>query len=815
MILDSIVLENIRSYSKEKIEFPKGITLFEGDIGSGKSSVLMGIEFALFGLGSQKAESLLSKKATEGSVTLSFEVDGQKYEIKRKLKRKGGSVTQDARGSYLMSDGESEPLSPTELKQRVLQILNFNEPGDPHSESRIFRYAVFTPQEEMKQVLRDPRRRLETIRRAFGVEDYKTAVENAKSLSSGLKTQMAVFQERFSKIDENEKELEEMKTTFKNLGKILSNLDVEKNKIQTDVEKLEDDKTKLQKKEKNKIELESKNESIQSKIESHESLLESYDEQIEVKMDELDDIKSQLSDIKKIKKPTDKTLPEIEKVITKFSKIRDGIISLKSKKGHLDVDITRLEKFLGPKTRFTAKQCQEKIIDHKKRFEQTSKELEGLEEQIEKQKEVKIKAESQIETLKEKLDNVAKLGATCPYCDHKLTKDHIKKLEKERKEKLVKNEKVLEDSEKKLAELLSEQDGVNITVTFNHDAVQEIEGYLPNLREWHEKSGNIITLQNELKVAQAQIVISEEKSFPNDGRFENPVEYMRSLRDVLVEYHNASKQNDDLEKRQNSAESIVSKNKNLKSQVGEKISQLQKDIKEIQTKLKSFVGLDEKISKVDDKLAEKNETLSETKEMIVENKTNQRNFKDQITKLKEEISQAEKWQVKHAKFSNYFDWLREFFIPTVEQIEKQVLLSIQQNFNEIYRRWYSILIDDSTKESRIDEEFTPIIEQDGYEQDVDYLSGGEKTSIALAYRLTLNSMMRQETDSLKSNLLILDEPTDGFSKTQLSKVRDVLQELKSQQIILVSHEKELETYVDNIFQITKQDGVSQVVRLSN
>ena len=83
MILNSIELENIRSYTKEKIEFPKGITLFEGDIGSGKSSVLMAIEFALFGLGSQKPEALLSKKATDGSVTLNFEVDGTKYEIKR------------------------------------------------------------------------------------------------------------------------------------------------------------------------------------------------------------------------------------------------------------------------------------------------------------------------------------------------------------------------------------------------------------------------------------------------------------------------------------------------------------------------------------------------------------------------------------------------------------------------------------------------------------------------------------------------------------------------------------------------------------
>ena len=54
MILNSIMIENIRSYNEEVIDFPRGITLFEGDIGSGKSTILMGIEFALFGLGSQK-----------------------------------------------------------------------------------------------------------------------------------------------------------------------------------------------------------------------------------------------------------------------------------------------------------------------------------------------------------------------------------------------------------------------------------------------------------------------------------------------------------------------------------------------------------------------------------------------------------------------------------------------------------------------------------------------------------------------------------------------------------------------------------------
>ena len=60
---------------------------------------------------------------------------------------------------------------------------------------------------------------------------------------------------------------------------------------------------------------------------------------------------------------------------------------------------------------------------------------------------------------------------------------------------------------------------------------------------------------------------------------------------------------------------------------------------------------------------------------------------------------------------------------------------------ETYRNWFKILIDDNSKDSRLDEDFTPILEQDGYEQDFYNLSGGEKTSISLAYRLSLNTMM--------------------------------------------------------------------------
>jgi DNA repair protein SbcC/Rad50 len=63
---------------------------------------------------------------------------------------------------------------------------------------------------------------------------------------------------------------------------------------------------------------------------------------------------------------------------------------------------------------------------------------------------------------------------------------------------------------------------------------------------------------------------------------------------------------------------------------------------------------------------------------------------------------------------------------------------------------------------------------------------------------------------MESNLLILDEPTDGFSKEQLLKVQDILIELECPQVIIVSHEQELESFADQIFRVSKEHGVSTI-----
>ncbi len=312
------------------------------------------------------------------------------------------------------------------------------------------------------------------------------------------------------------------------------------------------------------------------------------------------------------------------------------------------------------------------------------------------------------------------------------------------------------------------------------------------------------------KLGQIEAKIKEIEGSKNEKYGQNPVEYLTRLKDELTEFENSTEQMKQILESRKKIEEKMSQRQVEAESLEEKITQKETEFASTQYLLESFDDTARKALELEAEQRSLRDSINELAGSLAASREKQSNEQEKIAEKEKKISESKKWQEKFKKVSEVKEWLEEFFIPTISQIEKQVLLSILQNFNETYTRWYSILVEDPTKESKIDENFTPIVNQDGYDQDISFLSGGEKTSVALAYRLTLNSLMRKETESMKSNLLILDEPTDGFSKNQLAKIRELLDELKSEQIILVSHEKELETYVDNIFQISKENGISKI-----
>jgi len=211
MLVRSIILRNIRSYNsgdEARLDLPEGVVLLEGDIGSGKSTLLYALGFALFGFSDMKGAHLLSEGRKDGSVSVTFESDGADYTIDRRLKVKGDEVVQDE--CHITSGGERVRLSPSDLKERVVSILGFNEPTHPKAESLVYRYAVFTPQEQMKEILiQNPEARLHVIRRVLGAQSYQVAAENSelverriKEISFGLKKSSEDLEEKKERVRE-------------------------------------------------------------------------------------------------------------------------------------------------------------------------------------------------------------------------------------------------------------------------------------------------------------------------------------------------------------------------------------------------------------------------------------------------------------------------------------------------------------------------------------------------------------------------------------------------------------------------------------
>ncbi|HTZ42162.1 MAG TPA: AAA family ATPase [Candidatus Omnitrophota bacterium] len=185
-------------------------------------------------------------------------------------------------------------------------------------------------------------------------------------------------------------------------------------------------------------------------------------------------------------------------------------------------------------------------------------------------------------------------------------------------------------------------------------------------------------------------------------------------------------------------------------------------------------------------------------------------FSRQIDEMKERIGKMEMIRKQLDYLSALEDWLTKNFLSLISLIEKNVMIKLKAEFSRSFSEWFAMLVSDNFH-VRLSDDFTPVVEQQDYEIDYAYLSGGERTAIALAYRLSLNQVINSFLSKIKTrDLVILDEPTDGFSEQQLDKMRGVLEQLNVNQLIIVSHEQKIESFVDNIIKLRKEQGISKL-----
>ena len=798
MILEHIVLENVRSHGHTEIVFGRGTTLLSGEVGSGKSSVLMGVEFALFGLGPQKAEALLSKGAREGYVELRFSVDGKPYEIRRALRRQaqegGAPAQQDPKGSYLSEGGRKTPLSTLEMKQRILQILRFNEPAGPNSVSRIFRYAVFTPQEEMKVVLSDAKNRLETVRRAFGIEDYRTAADNAKTVALEIRRRASELAGRAAASGQLAKSVKQLEKKVLEAEKARDEARGTAEAERAELDSLAAKRAELKSKEAEKAALERRLYAARSNAEEKSKRKDSIAAEIARDESEIAEASGQIGACRVPEKPTGKSLQQLDSEIRAMEGAQKELAEARVRVGVIEEEIAGARSQMGGRAGADARTFASESDGAQKR----AKDARGAQEKAEERgREAGYEARRCRDGV-EQADREAKEslqeGARCPTCSNVITGEHLKELESERRGRRARLEAEAAEAEKMRAR--SEAEAAEAKK--NAEELERLGGEASRLAE----------LASKLAAKTAELAAAKEAA----GRLQEDgsLEQARELRSKLAEHEAAARTRAMLEQRLERARSGMERRSEEMVAVEAEIAAAEAQKAQASAGLEGFSGLDQEVLAADSDIAERQERLTRALSRLAAEERGIAEGRAALERDRKSLAEAERCAGERDRHADYETWIAEFFVRAMPEIEKKVLKEMYVEFNAAYRGWYKKLVDDETKSSHIDEDFAPRVEQDGVMQEVAYMSGGERTGVALAYRLALNSVLRKKTDILKSSLLILDEPTDGFSNSQMVKIKEMLDELDSEQVILVSHDPNLEGFADRVVRVRRDGEVSKV-----
>jgi len=443
-----------------------------------------------------------------------------------------------------------------------------------------------------------------------------------------------------------------------------------------------------------------------------------------------------------------------------------------------------------------------------------------------------ITIQEQTSKKRREIENIISIGenAPCPICRQKLSVEHLSKVKAEfDQEKLGVEEHI---------RYLK-----NTIVTYEQQA-SKTKSLIRNLENEEE---NLKAIQRELGK------LSEKNNAIESGK--KTLQLKASL--INENLQNLHKENYSLRERKRLAEilrdmAILANDKKLFAELEQTISKYEfekielryiENIQEIKRKtkiekeiedvnllmeaLKVELDLDRQKLHDEQTLLDKNKNAIRDLKILeadVEKSQNQISELSQMTSgkrselklLESNLNQLER-EVKDKKHRNQNkqilqhtnNWLEEHFITAVQDIERHVLQNINEEFNQLFQKWFNILMETGDINVEADTNFTPIITQNGYSLGINSLSGGEKTSVALAYRLALNTMLKKIA-GMDNALLILDEPTDGFGKEQLVRLTKVLDELQAAQIIMVSHERELESFVDKIYRVTKDGNRSRI-----
>lgn len=659
--------------------------MLAGDIGAGKSSILLALEFALFGLERGSAEGLVRKGEKKANVALTFSLGQKTYTIFRQLHRGPQRISQES--GWLEVDGVRKEGTPVELTTWIVELLQY--PSESVAKKNLlFRYTVYCPQEAMKKILLDKKEdRLDTLRKVFGIDKYKQITQNTSIYQRKLREKLRFAQGQISRLDDKKQMHAQRKEQVTQLF------------VQ-------------------ETESAAKHKALAAQLAALQETLQKQEAAAKVRQEKVHALQLAQTKLDTLVLQKKREQERLEAITTTLADLQEKYDAMSPDQHHINV-----------------------LTHSCKELEEKAAQLQEEQQSFQAQKQAH---ELQMQHKEKEAQKVLDLDS-CPMCQQDVAHDHKSQIRSRLESQKMQAHTSIVVLQKKVEHFAAERHKLLEQLSVKKESLQGLE-------------------KRQLEVA-----------------------YLKKD----IERHTSEK-----------AQLAASTSKKEIGQVNVQIMTLQKELEELPK-----INLDQQ-KQEERELAGKEKQLSVHVAQIRAQKEQQ---EKEIVSLAKEIEELQAQQAVAQKMQTFHDYLADFFSPLMTTMERHVMRSVHSQFDELFQEWFALLLDDEHFSIRLDDQFTPVITQNGYDIELEDLSGGEKTAVSLAYRLALNRVINDLVSTIRTkDLLILDEPTEGFSTEQLDKMRDVLEQLGLTQVLIVSHENKIESVVDSCLRIIKTEHESTV-----
>jgi exonuclease SbcC len=775
VILKKVDIRDFRSHKQTTVNFDEGISVIVGDNGSGKTSILESVNFALF---KQKPnvnmDDLIRRGADSAEVSVTFNANGRTFRAtrgRRTGKAYGSALYKIDNGEVLLVKGEDE------ITKEIEDILGLG--------GELFTSAIYIKQGEIdKLISAPPAERKEHIGKLLGADELERAHEGMKKLVKEYDDRIKRLSHVPEEIEETEQKIKKVKGSIKTLREEL---------------KKSSETSALVKKELKETQTVLKELEQLKNLEYEKTLQENKIENLFEKIREIEKNEKELNETQSFHETytaVEKEIKALSDKSRKFYELQERREGLRRELSNAEKQISRLE--IGIKEHFNE---YGEILGKKFRdFGKLKEHHEKLQRSLESKKEKVTKkiedASSKIARTRGKnleiekaISDLETAGTKCPVCKGPLDKKHKEDLLLEYSQKIEKNLKDIESWESVLKEQRAESQNIEESLqrqrSINLDLLKSLLDEKTDIEKTAQKTKSEVKANErvlkDLKDLEKLLRGKEREKSSLQKNNERYIIAKNYLRRYLPEKEDFQAESEEIEKR---------------------LLRLSKDIKKLGGPLdtKKFEKIKQNESELLDKFNDAQKEEARLESSLDSERKNLESSKRHLIELKSK----EKEREKLSNFLVLLAGIRRLFHKDALQrdLRTKALPLIESYTQEIFD-----MFDLPYTDLELTDDFNVVLFGSHGEESVDMLSGGERIASALALRMGIAKALSGSA----MELIILDEPTIHLDSQRRQDLVEIIKKLSSiPQTIVVTHDKEFEQAADKLIVVEKVDGISKI-----